>query len=220
MLDRPDVNGREERPFPADELITLKLYHGSDEIRRVQDIKFPGPRENCDFGKGFYLAVNKHTAEEWVIREDTPIVNSYVFVAKKKDILYLSGEDWIRVLVGYRKKAYKVVLKSPIVCGTIADDRMDIALAAFMDETLGDKRLFEALNYCKLGEQYLLRTSSEYLSSHEFHELRGQELQRAFDRWSLRRKDMNDFVRVLFRKPVDGEKYVSDYIAGGDYIEV
>ena len=101
MSDRTDVNGRRDGPMLADELITLNLYHGSDEIRRVRDINFPGPRENCDFGKGFYLAVNKHTAEEWVIREDTPIVNSYVFMAKKKDILYLTGEDWIRVLVGH-----------------------------------------------------------------------------------------------------------------------
>ena len=202
------------------EYVTLTLYHGCDETRQTRDIKFPGPRENCDFGAGFYLAASKQTAEEWVLRESTPVINSYNFKAKAKSILHLSGEDWIRVVVGFRTRAFRVAFKSPIVCGTIADDRMDIALAAFIDETLGDKRLLEALNYCKLGNQYLLRDSSECLSFSESYELKGQELQRAESRWHSRRKGMDVFVKSLFKKPVDGEKYLSDYIAGGDYVEL
>ena len=199
---------------------TLRLYHGSDTAKEIQEITFPGPRENCDFGAGFYLAASKQTAEEWVIRESTPVINSYLLKAKAADILHLAGEDWLRVVVGFRENVYKVVFKSPIICGNIADDRMDIAIAAFMDETLGDKRLMEALNYCKLGNQYLLRNSTDSLSSHEFKELKGQELQRASDRWLARRKNMNDFVLSLFRKPVLGEKYLSDYIEMGDWIEI
>ena len=199
--------------------VSLLLYHGSEAVRKIEDIKIPGPRERCDFGQGFYLAESKHTAEEWVIRESTPIINSYSFSAPQKDILYLSGEDWIRVVVGFRTGKYRIKFTSPIIHGLIANDRMDIALAAFMDGTLGDKRLLESLNYCKLGAQFLLRQSTKYLISHQNKDLKGAELQRAQARWISRRNGMNEYVKGLFRKPVIGEKYIEDYIAGGDYIE-
>ena len=37
-----------------DDIINVTLYHGSDREKRTSDIEFPGPRNDCDFGSGFY----------------------------------------------------------------------------------------------------------------------------------------------------------------------
>ena len=55
------------------------LYHGGDRSLPIENIQFPGLRVNCDFGRGFYLAENKETAEEWIRKSKTPIVNVYEY---------------------------------------------------------------------------------------------------------------------------------------------
>jgi len=66
-------------------IITLTLYHGSDKTKTIEDLKFPGPRINCDFGPGFYLAESKETAEEWVRRNETPVINVYSLTFDTKE---------------------------------------------------------------------------------------------------------------------------------------
>jgi len=46
------------------EIESIILYHGSDRVRQLKDISFPGLRSDCDFGRGFYLTPDKHIAEE------------------------------------------------------------------------------------------------------------------------------------------------------------
>ena len=40
------------------------LYHGGEREMRICDIEFPGPRNDCDFGAGFYLTPDRNVAEE------------------------------------------------------------------------------------------------------------------------------------------------------------
>jgi len=93
------VNSLEVRDSVAVERQSLTLYHASDKVVDVRDICFPGPRGNCDFGEGFYLAESKQTAEEWVINRSSPVVNVYKLEVSRDGILHLSGTDWIKVVV-------------------------------------------------------------------------------------------------------------------------
>ena len=56
------------------------LYHGSNKIVKVEDIKLPGPRDDCDFGPGFYMTPNRQIAEEWVRKIKTPVINKYKLI--------------------------------------------------------------------------------------------------------------------------------------------
>ena len=202
------------------DMVALKLYHGSDKPVQIKDIMFPGPRATCDFGNGFYLTESKRVAEEWIVREPDPVLNVYDFSASKQEVLHLTREAWLRAVVGFRTGKYRVIFKSPIVCGIIANDRMDISLPFFLRGEIGDLRLFRCLDYCKLGNQYLLRLSAEYLSNHTFKSLKGAELQQAGERRTARRKGMEAELQKIRRQPVSGERFIDDYLADGDYHEI
>ena len=204
----------------AGEVVRMKLHHGSDRARPIDDFMIPGPRVTCDFGDGFYLTESRQIAQEWVVRDATPVLNTYDFTASKEDMLSLTGEAWLRVVVGFRTGKYRVFLKSPVVLGIIANDRMDISLPFFLRGEIGDKRLFRCLDYCKLGNQYLLRQTVKYLSNHTYAPLKGAELQKAMERGAARRWGMETELRKIRRQPISGEKYIEDYIASGDFREV
>jgi len=212
---------QKKEPDTSDErIIEIPVYHGSSKIVDISDILFPGPRADCDFGRGFYVTQHKTIAEEWVINEDTPIINKYVLKAPESDILRLTGRDWLRVVIGYRTNALKTSLKSPIVCGTIANDRLVPSFNAFMGDTIGDLRLLECLELAELGDQYSLRESAKYLRWEGSYSLRGMELDRAISRNRKRMQNVHNRVREIYRKHVDGEKYFYEYLDEGGYNEV
>ena len=204
----------------AGDVVKAKLYHGSDKAVQIEDIMIPGPRATCDFGDGFYLTESRRVAEEWVARDSTPVLNTYDFSALKEEVLYLAGEAWLRVIVGFRTGKYRVNLKSPVICGVIANDRMDISLPFFLRGEIGDKRLFRCLDYCKLGNQYLLRQTVKHLSNHTFKPLEGVRLKQAEERGAVRRRGMEAQLQKIRRQPVHGEKFIDDYLAGGDFHEI
>ena len=215
-----ELHGFSQEENKGCETVALKLYHGSDRPRQIEDIIIPGPRMTCDFGEGFYLTESLRVAEEWVAREPTPVLNIYDFSASRKEMLYLTGEAWLRVVVGFRTGKYRVFLKSHIIRGIIANDRMDISLPFFLRGEIGDQRLFRCLDYCKLGNQYLLRQTVKHLSNHTFKTLKGTELQQAQERKAARRRGMEAGLQKIRRQPVPGEKYIDDYLACGDFHEI
>ena len=211
---QPFTMNTKDRP-----LCSLSLYHASDKNMPIQEIQFPGPRENCDFGPGFYLTDNKFTSEEWVFEEDKPIINKYDFLAPLSSILHLTDEDWIRVVVGYRTGKYKVHFYSPVVKGIIANDRLVPSMELFLSGVIGDKRLKKSLDYCKLGDQFLLRENTSFLSNHSSKPLTGGEKQQAAERFKSRRQGMGRDLTLIQRESIAGEKYIEDYLAMGDYHE-
>ena len=211
--------GKKEDLYMNDD-ITIKVFHASDRETRVEDIKFPGPRNDCDFGQGFYLTENKQVANEWVCNAYTPIINEYKFSFNKKDALYLENTEWLKVVLGFRKEAYKVNFKSNIIHGLIANDRMVDVIPLFISGIIGDKRLIECLDFCKFGNQYCLKNSAEGLEFIKSAPLKGLELQQARDRYYTRRSDMTNQLRIIQRNSIPGEKYIEDYLSEGDYNEV
>jgi hypothetical protein len=200
--------------------ISIKVFHASDREMRVEDIKFPGPRSDCDFGAGFYLTENRQVANEWVCNAYTPVINEYRFTFNKKNVLYLEDSKWLKVVLGYRKRAYKVNFKSNIIYGLIANDRMVDVIPLFIGGIIGDKRLIECLDFCKFGNQYCLKNSADGLEFTKSFPLKGQELVQAQNSSRLRKSGMTSQLRAIQRSSIAGEKFVEDYLAEGDYDEV
>jgi len=85
---------------------------------------------------------------------------------------------------------------------------------------IGDKRLFRCLDFCKLGNQYLLRQTVKHLSNHTFEPLKGVRLQQAEERRAARRRGMEAQLQKIRRQPVQEEKFIDDYLSGGDFHEI
>jgi len=197
----------------------ILVYHASEVVVQTRDIKLPEPRDNCDFGAGFYVAASKQTAEEWVKDSLTPQINVYGFDEQNTKVLHLQGQDWVHVVVGFRTKKYKVHFKSSVIKGIIADDRIDVSLPFFMRGEIGDLRLLKCLDFCNFGNQYLFRDSTVNLMDAHCYTLKGQELHRAQARNSARKQGMMQALQNIRRQPIPGELFIEDYIRKGDFVE-
>ena len=204
----------------SDNNVNVTLYHGSDREKRIGDIEFPGPRNDCDFGSGFYLTENRQIAAEWIFNESTPVINEYTFSCPRDKILYLKDRSWLRVIIGFRTERYRVNFKSPVIHGLIANDRMASVIPPFLLGTLGDSRLIACLDYCKLGNQYCLKESAEYLTFVRSFPLKGLELQQAADRYRNRRRGMQEQLIKIQRSIMSDEKFIEDYMKEGGYDEI
>jgi len=192
-------------------LTTMLVYHASDETKRIEDIKFPGLRTDCDFGAGFYVAHNKNTAEEWVCTRHNPVINVYRLECVDNDILYIRDRSWVQVVTFYRRGIGKVSIRSNVACGVIANDRLDDSLSLFLNGDIGDLRLIRCLDYCNFGDQFVFRESSNGLLFEDSYVLKGLDLQRANERFYERRRNMRGALQSIRRSSIDGEKFIEDY---------
>lgn len=198
---------------------SILVYHGGELELPLDRIEFAGRRKDYDFGDGFYVTESRQVAEEWSKDRSTPVVNSYRFEMPSNEILHLKGQDWLRVIVGFRLQKYKVVFKSSYIRGAIANDRMDISLSFFLGGEIGDLRLIKCLEYCKLGDQYLLKKLPDKAEHLETRRLHGLALQTAYNRNMARRDNMDNALLKIRRQSIEGELFIDDYLAKGDYIE-
>jgi len=190
------------------------LYHGGDKSLPTENIQFPGLRVNCDFGQGFYLAENKETAEEWIRKRKTPIVTVYEYSNNPEEQILLTGEDWLKVVLGFREKLFDISFSKNVVVGAIANDDMTISIPAFMlggIAGIGDVRLIKSLEYCKLGNQYVFKNNANGLRYVDSYELKGAELENAIQRHKARRVTMNKDLLQLRGSVFEGEKFIEDY---------
>jgi len=193
---------------------SITLYHGGIQVIKPEDLYFPGPDEKYDFGPGFYLAMNKHTAEEWVKDKNNPVITRYTLEYYDEEVKILSGEDWLKVIIGFRREAYPVIVTNNIIAGDIANDRLFSTLDAFLSpqSIIGDLRVIEMLKYCNLGLQYCLKSHANNLKYISHYQLKGATLQQAQNRHYSRRVKMDSELRRISRLPLQNEKYVEDYI--------
>ena len=164
--------------------------------------------------QGFYFAENKETAEEWIRKRKTPIVTVYEYNNNPEEQILLTGEDWLKVVLGFREKLFDVSFSRNVVVGAIANDDMTISIPAFMlggIAGIGDVRLIKSLEYCKLGNQYVFKNSANGLRYVDSYELKGAELENAIQRHKARRVTMNKDLLQLCGSVFEGEKFIEDY---------
>ena len=147
----------------------LILYHGSKK-GIVGDIA-PISREECDFGKGFYMGTNTLQPLTLVCNEDKPKFYTVELDLTGLKVLTVEiGMDWA-MLIAYYRKEMEGAKGTPIyekyahmadgydvIIGYIANDRMYTELSRFFNKTLTDVALINCLSALDLGKQYVAIT--------------------------------------------------------------
>ena len=145
------------------------FYHGSKK-GIVGDIA-PVSREECDFGRGFYMGTGTLQPLTLVCAEDKPKFYAVEFDLSDLKVLEVEiGMDWAMMIAYYRKQMERVT-HTPIyekyahfadgydvIVGYIANDRMYTELARFFNGTITDTALLQCLAVLNLGKQYVAIT--------------------------------------------------------------
>lgn len=144
----------------------LILYHGSK--KGITGDVAPISREECDFGRGFYMGTSTLQPLTLICNEDKP-----KFYAVELDLTGLKvltvdvGMDWAMLIAYHRKemesaKGTAVYEKYAhmadgydVIIGYIANDRMYTELFRFLNKTLTDVALINCLSALDLGKQYV-----------------------------------------------------------------
>ena len=144
----------------------LILYHGSK--KGITGDVAPISREECDFGRGFYMGTSTLQPLTLICNEDKP-----KFYAVELDLTGLKvlpvdiDMDWA-MLIAYHRKEMESAKETAVyekyahmadgydvIIGYIANDRMYTELFRFFNKTLTDVALIHCLSALDLGKQYV-----------------------------------------------------------------
>ena len=150
----------------ADANNKLVLYHGSK--KGINGEIAPVSRDECDFGRGFYMGTNTLQPLTLVCNEDKPkFYTVELDMAGLKVLTVEIGMDWAMLIAYYRKemesaKGTAIYEKYAhmadgydVIIGYIANDRMYTELSRFFNRTLTDVALINCLSALDLGKQYV-----------------------------------------------------------------
>ena len=157
-----------EKEFPSSDG-SLVLYHGSK--KGLTGEIAPISREQCDFGKGFYMGTNTLQPLTLVCAEEKPKFYTVEMDLSGLKVLNVGIDlDWA-MLIAYFRKEMESAKGTPIyeyyanyakgydvIVGYIANDRMYVELSRFFNKTLTDVALIHCLSALDLGMQYVAVT--------------------------------------------------------------
>ena len=146
------------------------LYHGSKF--GLNEIKIETSRNNCDFGKGFYLGEMYDSAIAFIA--DIPDSSVYSFKFNDKNDLKIKYFDttleWMLSICTYRgiinqyldlpliKKIKSEVDNADVIVAPIADNRMFNLMSEFADSIINADVALHTLSASNLGYQYVFKT--------------------------------------------------------------
>ena len=147
----------------------LTLFHGS-KAGIMGNIK-PLSRENCDFGRGFYMGTEASQPLTLICNYEKARLYTVKFDLSGLKILDLEvGLDWA-LLVAYNRGKMEAARGTAIyeriagmangcdvIVGFIANDRMFVVLDRFFKGEITDEALIHSLAALKLGKQYVALT--------------------------------------------------------------
>lgn len=144
----------------------MVLYHGSK--KGIDGEVKPISREECDFGKGFYMGTNTLQPLTLICNENKPKFYVVEFDITGLNVLTIDiCMDWAMLIAYYRKEMesakgtaiyekYAHMLDGyDVIIGYIANDRMYTELSRFLNYTLTDAALINCLSALDLGKQYV-----------------------------------------------------------------
>ena len=148
---------------------SIILYHGSKS--GLKGNIEPKSRENCDFGRGFYMGTEPEQPLTLIC--NFPKACFYTLELNLEGLKILDidiGVEWALLIAFNRGKMepvkgsriyekYESMMKGyDVVVGYIADDRMFVVLDRFFRGEITDRALVESLSVLKLGKQYVAVT--------------------------------------------------------------
>lgn len=149
------------------------LYHGSKSGINGEINPSIG-RDNCDFGKGFYMGTDLKQAKSLVSPFNDPKIYTLRFklseIPESRILRLEDNKEWMYIVLACRgavtikempslKKYLSVLKNCDVVIGKIADDSMKEALGAFYENTLTDEGLIACLQKADYGLQYVAKTN-------------------------------------------------------------
>lgn len=145
------------------------LFHGSKE--GLQTISSSGSRQDCDFGKGFYLGESFYQAASFIAEGSLGSV--YAFAFDPIDLQGASFEtelDWMLSICHFRgklqtyenhprlKKILSAIEQADYILAPIADHKMFQVMQQFGDGEISTAEALHALSASNLGKQTILKT--------------------------------------------------------------
>lgn len=192
------------------------LYHGSK--KGIQGKISPISREQCDFGKGFYMGTNTLQPLTLVCAEDKPKFYTVELDLTGLNVLHVDiSLDWAMLIAYFRKEMenakgtdiyehYANFSKGyDVIVGYIANERMYVELSRFFNRTLTDTALIHCLSALDLGMQYVAVTerACKQIKILKEEELSTLELLALRDMSAARRKAgvaLADEIEVKYRR--------------------
>lgn len=145
------------------------LFHGSKE--GLSNVNVDGSRDNCDFGKGFYLGETYQQALSFVCEKENASIYSFRYCLDNLKVKKFDCNlDWMLAICFYRggikeyasnkriKKIIEEVENADVIIAPIADNKMFYIMAQFMDGEINADVALHSLSASKLGLQYVFKT--------------------------------------------------------------
>lgn len=178
------------------------LFHGSKN--GLSEVTISGARENCDFGKGFYLGETYNQALSFVCEKEKSSVYSFKYsLSHLKIKQFECNLDWMLAICYYRgtlgefssnSRVCKIVAEieaADVVIAPIADNKMFYVMAQFTEGEINADVALHSLSASKLGFQYIFRTEKAlenlvpieklYLSNPEREDCRSALNERSYE---------------------------------------
>ncbi len=147
----------------------ILLYHGSKSgiVGKIAPIS----RDQCDFGKGFYMGTNP--AQPLTLVCDFPESRFYIVSIETKGLTvkHIPADiEWAMVVAYNRGRMDRIkgtayynryrdyMAGNDLAIGNIANDRMFFVIDNFFAEVITDKALVNSLAALELGVQYVMLT--------------------------------------------------------------
>lgn len=145
------------------------LFHGSKN--GLSEITISGSRENCDFGKGFYLGETYNQVLSFVCEKEKSCVYSFRYsLADLKIKEFQCDLEWMLAICYYRgtleefhsnymvRQIVKDIEAADVIIAPIADNKMFYVMAQFTEGEINADVALHSLSASKLGRQFIFKT--------------------------------------------------------------
>ena len=134
----------------------------------MSEISISDSRENCDFGKGFYLGETYNQALSFVCEKEKSCVYSFRYSLLDLKIKKFECDlEWMLAICYYRgtlgeyvsnsmvREIVNEIEKADIVIAPIADNKMFYIMAQFTEGEINADVALHSLSASKLGRQFI-----------------------------------------------------------------
>lgn len=145
------------------------LFHGSKD--GLSEVTVNGSRDNCDFGKGFYLGETYNQALSFVCEKERSSVYSFKYSLYDLKVKKFECDlEWMFAICYYRgtlreyasnQMVGKIIAEieaADVIIAPIADNKMFYVMAQFTEGEINADVALHSLSASKLGLQFIFKT--------------------------------------------------------------
>lgn len=195
------------------------LFHGSKY--GLSEVTITGSRDNCDFGKEFYLGETYNQALSFVCEKEHSSVYSFRYSLKNLKVKsFECNMEWMLAICYFRgtlkdfpsnpmiDKITAEVEEADVVIAPIVDNKMFYVMAQFIEGEINADVALHSLSASKLGLQFIFKTEKSlknlipiekyYLSIPEREDCRKSLNERSYEIDTKLKLDKREFKTGLY----------------------